>query len=110
MNSDNQPKTREEWYALVETQRKSNLTQLEFCKQNALISCRFSYYSQLYRKQHLKQSFDDVPSFSPVVINKPAASISNEIKIDLPNDLRCQAPSHISPEQLKKIIGALLSC
>jgi hypothetical protein len=44
MITDPQPKTREEWFSLVDEQAASGLSQKEFCSQRNLILCRFSYY------------------------------------------------------------------
>jgi hypothetical protein len=108
--TNTEPKSREQWYQLIEAQKKSNLSQTEFCKQKGLILWRFTYHLRQYRKQNKCNSLSECPSFSPVVIPKAANTSPTEIQIDLPNGFRCQVTSPIQPEQLKNIIGVLLSC
>lgn len=107
---ENQPKSRSEWFSLVKEFEQSNTTQINFCKQKGLILCRFTYYAQIYRKNVKTIPKQEAPSFSPVVVKQPLSSSQYEIKIELPNGFRCQIPSNISSESLKKIMGALLSC
>lgn len=106
---ENEPRNRSEWFLIVEEYQTSNLTQAEFCKQKNLTLAKFVYYLQIYRKQNnIRQK--EKPSFSEISILQPITSPTNEIKIELPNGFRCQVPSAISTDALKKILGALLSC
>jgi hypothetical protein len=107
---ENSPKTRSEWFALVKEFERSHTTQINFCKQKGLILGRFTYYVQVYRKDTNPTPKKEAPSFSQVVVNQPLSSSQYEIKIELPNGFRCQVPSNMSSEALKKIVGALLSC
>lgn len=107
---NNQPATKEEWYSYIQDHEKSGISRAKYCKQKGLILGRFAYYCQQYSKQHKMTSSENSPSFSPIVINQPMNLSSNEIKIELPNGFRCQVPSSIAPEMLKKLLGALLSC
>jgi hypothetical protein len=107
---ENLPKNRTEWFALVKEFERSNITQVEFCKQKSLILSRFTYYVQIYRKHIKLLPESEFPSFSQVVAKESLSSFQSEIKIELPNGFRCQVGSTISPDVLKKIVGALLSC
>jgi hypothetical protein len=107
---NNSPKSRSEWFALIKEFEQSNTTQINFCKQKGLNLGRFTYYVQIYRKNIEPTPKYEAPSFSQVVVNQPLSSSQHEIKIELPNGFRCQVPSNISSEVLKKIMGALLSC
>ncbi len=107
---ENAPTSRAEWFLIIEEYQNSNLTQSEFCKQNNVVLAKFVYYLQIYRKQNNIKSQKEKPSFSEISISQPISSAASEIKIELPNGFRCQVPSSISPEVLKKILGALLSC
>lgn len=104
MNNDYQPKSREEWYTIIDEQTSSGLTQTAFCKQHNLSHCKFSYYKQLRIQPQSK------PSFTPVKVNTDVSTSTGMIKIDLPNGFCCHIPSSISVERLKSIIGALVSC
>jgi hypothetical protein len=104
----NQPKTREEWFKLIEEYKKSGLKQSIFCKQKELVPSRLSYYFQRYHQQQ-KNTALQPPSFSQVMVQLPTPSV-NEIKIELPNGFRCFVPSNIQPEQLKRMLGVLLTC
>lgn len=103
-----QPTTREEWYSLIEEYKSSSLTQVNFCKQKSLILARFAYYLQQYRKKD-QGKLSQSPAFNEVIV-KEGNSSQGEIKIELPNGFRCQVSSNIYPEQLKKILGAILTC
>lgn len=103
-----QPKTRSEWNGLIEEYQKSHLTQPAFCKEKGLILHRFVYSIQRYRKQN--KLSQPSPSFSPVVIKPSAHSSHSEIKIELPNGLRCQVPTTLSLDSIKELLGALLRC
>lgn len=107
---ENSPKSRTEWFALVKEFEQSDITQTDFCKQKGLILGRFTYYVRIYRKDMKPAPTCESPSFSQVVVKQPPIASQSEIKIELPNGFRCQVPSSISPEALKKIVGALLSC
>lgn len=107
---ENSPKSRSEWFALVKEFEQSNTTQINFCKQKDLILGRFTYYVQVYRKEIKLTPKKETPSFSQVVVNQPSSPPQHEIKIELPNGFRCQVPSNVSAEQLKKILGAILTC
>ena len=102
MNHDNQPKTREEWFKVVDAQAASGLSQTEFCKQHNLIMCRFSYYKAQ------RTPIQPKGLFSQVKVNQDTSA--GNIKIDLPNGFCCHIPSTISAEKLKTIIGALILC
>jgi hypothetical protein len=103
MITDPQPKTREEWFSLVDEQATSGLSQKEFCSQRNLILCRFSYY-KTQRVSKKPQA-----SFSPVKFHQ-ATSISSVVKIDLPNGFCCHVPNTVSAENLKSIISVLMLC
>jgi len=105
---ENEPKNRDEWFTLIKEYESSKQTKANFCRQKNLIISRFSYYFQQYQKKN--NLVQESPSFSPVTISQLTNSSQHEIKIELPNGFRCQVLSTISPEALKKIIGALLSC
>lgn len=107
---ENAPTNRTEWFLVIEEYQNSNLTQAEFCNQNNLTLAKFVYYLQIYRKQNNIKSQKEKPSFSDISISQPISSAASEIKIEFPNGFRCQVSSSISPEALKKILGALLSC
>lgn len=107
---ENEPKGRNDWFLLIEEYESSKQTRSEFCRQKGLIISRFSYYLHSYRKKNNSSINKEAPSFSQVTISQPASSSNQEIKIELPNGFRCQVPFSISPEALKKIMGALLSC
>lgn len=104
------PKMRAEWQIVVVEFLNSGLTQKEFCKQKGLILGRFVYYLQLHRKQYQVKSPQDTSTFSEVIVKKSATSSADEIKIELPNGFRCQVACDIHPDQLKKILGTLLTC
>ncbi|MBA2653750.1 MAG: hypothetical protein H0U71_01630 [Gammaproteobacteria bacterium] len=109
---ENEPKNRTKWFSIIEEYQTSDLTQAEFCKQKNVTLAKFAYYLQVYRKQNNINATrqEAQPSFSQVVVNQAVISAQNEIKIKLPNGFRCQIAYNISPEILKKIVGALLSC
>lgn len=108
MEEINQPKTREEWFALVNEYENSNFTQAEFCKKRNLTLHKFVYYRQQLRSQNVKSTTEH--SFTPVVVNQAHKASSSEIKIELPNGFSCYVSSTISPDYLKKLLGAILSC
>lgn len=104
------PKNRSEWFALVKEFEQSEMSQISFCAQKGIILSRFTYYVQLYRKTIKPTPKQEAPSFSEVAVNQSPSTSPHEIKIDLPNGFRCQVPSSISSEALKKIMGTLLTC
>lgn len=107
---ENGPKKSSEWFLIIEEYRNSHLTQAEFCKQKNLVLGRFVYYLKNYRKRNNLRAQREKPSFSEISVSHSVSGISNEIKIELPNGFRCQVPSTISMEALKKLLGALISC
>ena len=107
---DNEPKNRAEWFLTVEAYQRSNLTQVEFCKQNNLILAKFAYYLQAYRRKDNPQIPKVTPSFSKITLRGPSNSSGQDIKIELPNGFRCEISSSLSAEVIKRIVGALLSC
>lgn len=104
------PKKRAEWFALIEEFEKSNLSQINFCRQKGLILSRFTYYVQIYRKIKAPSPQRKTSCFSPVIVSQSPSAATSDIKIELPNGFRCQVASTIAPDILKKILGALLSC
>ena len=104
MEEIKQPQTRLEWFSLVDEQSSSGLSQTEFCKQRNLTLCRFGYYKKLRAgKPNVSEA-----SFSPVVI-KQSHSVA-DVRVELPNGFCCHVPVGISPEKLKQLVGALISC
>jgi hypothetical protein len=107
---EKQALTRQQWFDLVEEHKNSGLSQTEFCRQKSLNLCRFGYYIKKTREQTNILATPNLPIFSQVKIEADLNPKQNEIKIELPNGFKCQLSSSIQPEQLKKILGALLSC
>ena len=103
-----QPKSREEWLALVKEYENSNFSQSEFCKERNLTLHKFVYYRQQLRLQNDKSSVQH--SFTPVVVSSSQKINANEIKIELPNGFCCYVSSNIQSEHLKKLLGTILSC
>jgi hypothetical protein len=103
------PKSREEWFVLVEGQQISKMTQAVFCKEKNLKPHLFSYYKKQY---HLKNQPQDKaqPSFNQVIVNSPHNNNLSEIKVELPNGFVVYLPVQIRHENLKNLIGALISC
>lgn len=101
---DNQPKTREEWFSLINKQEISGQSQAEFCKQRQLVLCRFGYYKKL------RTSLSMNGSFSPVQVTQEKAASIGMIKIDLPNGFCCHVPSNLPVDNLKTIISTLILC
>jgi hypothetical protein len=98
------------WEELIEEQEKSGLSQIEFCKQRNLKASQFGYYRGVIKsKDKIKTNQKNQQLFSAVQIKKPDLTAS-EIKIILPNGFQCVIPSAMDTAQLKKIMGALLSC
>ena len=104
------PASRVQWRTVIESYQNSNLSQKQFCIEQGLVHHCFVYYLRQYRKQTQTLSLNKSPSFSNVIINPPHKSVMHEVKIELPNGFRCQMPCTVPSEQLKNIIGALLSC
>lgn len=106
MSDIKQPKKRSEWFKLVDEQAESGLSQKEFCKLHNLVLCRFGYYKKLRAGETRS-----VPqgSFVPVALKQSGLPDSG-VKIELPNGFCCHVPAGITPEKLKQIIGALISC
>lgn len=104
MSNDTQPASREEWFALIDEQVVSGLSQTAFCKQRNLTLCRFTYYKQLRNQSAPKGTFE------PVKVRHEQSPSTGMIKIDLPNGFCCHVPSTVSADKLKSIIGALLLC
>jgi hypothetical protein len=101
---------RKKWDNLVETQKKSGLSQKEFCTQHGIVISQFVYYLGLSRKKS-GASTETAPSFSPVKItNKDNHEISTDIRISLPNGFQCTLPNHVDAVRIKQIMEALLSC
>jgi hypothetical protein len=107
MNSENQPKSRAEWFNLVKDQMASGLTQTEFCKSHNLILARFTYYKKQLSLETDQQSD---ASFSSVIVNQSLNVKATDIRIELPNGFRCYIPTMIAPEKLKQLISVLISC
>lgn len=95
-----------DWHKLIEDYKKSGLKRSKFCKEQGIPIPRFAYYLRAYNKCQPQQK----PSFSQVVVQPQIMPSKAEIKIDLPNGIRCQVPSCIHPDQLRKLMGALLIC
>ena len=99
------------WKELVEEQENSGLSQIAFCKQKNLKSSKFGYYRTVVKsKDKIKTNQVDQPLFSTVQIKNTESNKLSEIKIILPNGFQCVIPSAMDAVQLKKIMGALLSC
>lgn len=97
----------ENWLALIEEQQKSGLSQKAFCQQNNLVLSQFVYY----RLRHLKQKtgLNPVAGFVPVNVI-PSESKASEIKVVLPNGFQCSFSSSLDINQLKSLMGVLLTC
>jgi hypothetical protein len=102
-------KSHEHWFALVEEQQTSGLSQKDFCQQKNIILSQFVYYRLLYRKQKVLP--EPMTAFLPVKVaySEPASSLS-EIKLTLPNGFHCAFTSSMDMMQLKRMIGVLLTC
>lgn len=108
MEENKQPKTREEWFSLVLEHKDSKLTQADFCKEKNIKPHQLSYYRQQYYLKMGKPK-DDFP-FSQVVLNSAKTQAQTEIKIELPNGFICYVSSSTSSDNLKRLIGILMSC
>ena len=100
------PQTPADWHKLIEEYKKSSLKRSKFCKEKGIPISRFAYYLYSYNKSKPQKK----PEFSEVIVQPQIIPTIAEIKIDLPNGIRCQIPSCIHPDQLKKLMGALLVC
>lgn len=96
------------WKELVIEHEKSGLSQIEFCKQRDLEPSKFGYYRSVIKSQDKVSANQKL--FSTVQIKNPELNLSAEVKIILPNGFQCMIPSAIDSLQLKRIMGALLSC
>jgi len=97
---------------LVEAQESSGLTQKEFCIQHGLVLSQFVYYRALCKKiKSSSMHTNPVSSFTPikVVSNEPRINPA-DIRITLPNGFSCQIPHDYSPERVRHLMQALLSC
>lgn len=104
MNTRSQ--THANWHRLIEEYKKSGLKRSKFCKEKGIPISSFAYYLRTYNKCQSQQK----PAFSQVVVQPQIMPPIAEIKIDLPNGIRCQVSSCIHPDQLKKLMGVLLVC
>lgn len=96
------------WKELVESQEKSGLSQLEFCRQHNLVPSKFGYYRSVLKSQDKVNA--NQPLFSTVQIKKPAQNTLSEIKIILPNGFQCFIPVAMDTPHVKRLMEALLSC
>ena len=107
MEENTQPKSRDEWFALVKAHEESKQSQIEFCKIHNIKPHQLAYYKQQYQLKFGNPKAES--GFTSVVLNE-ATNKPAEIKIVLPNGFSCWVPSNIGSEHLKKLLGAILSC
>ena len=99
------------WNVLIEEQEKSGLSQIEFCKQRNIKPSHFGYYRGVIKsKDKIKATQVNQQLFSAVQIKNTESNKLSEVKITLPNGFQCVIPSAMDAVQLKKLMGALLSC
>lgn len=97
------------WKELVEEQEKSDLSQVEFCRQRQLVLSQFSYYRSMFKTRKIK-SVDSTEVFTPVQFKANEELLSAKIEIFLPNGFQCILPAHFHTKQIKQLIEVLLSC
>lgn len=109
MSITEQTTRREQWLAIVEKQKKSGLSQTEYCKQNNLIISQFTYYRGLIKASERRVS-PKSNVFTPIKIQKTEQCSTADICVLLPNGFQCFIPTHTDASQIKRLMEALLSC
>ena len=97
---------RQKWEGLVEDQKKSGLSQNEFCKLHDLSLSTFGYY----RKSKKIKTAPEKPvrEFMPVNLTKPISE--SEVRVILPNGFQFVFRSDTESPRIKELIGIFLSC
>lgn len=109
MDQSSQKLRRDKWFELVKEQETSGLSQKVFCEQRNLVLSQFVYYRSCLKAREVKH-VNAKPSFQPVKLTKHKQENQPDIHLTLPNRFKCTFPECIDPNQLKLLVGALLSC
>lgn len=89
MTQEKKKLTRVDWFDYIKEQEKSEISQVEFCKQKELSACQFSYYRSLYIKSLTEKNIE--PSFSPIAIKQKISTNIDPISIELPGSVKTQS-------------------
>lgn len=110
----------EDWQTLVKECERSGLTQNDFCHQKGIPVGRFKYHwrreKELNRKQERIESkrLMAVPRFEEVSISGAntllsAQALPSVIKIQFPNQIRCEIQMPVSEPELGVLLKQLVA-
>ncbi len=91
------------WKFHIEQWSESDLTQLEYCRQNALISYRFTYW----KKKIQQQSCPPVEFVQIVQKSEAENTCSSGLKLNTGQGLQIEIPDGFSRETLEQVLMTL---
>ncbi len=91
------------WKFHIEQCSESDLTQLEYCRQNALISYRFTYW----KKKIQQQSCPPVEFVQIVQKSEAENTCSSGLKLNTGQGLQIEIPDGFSRETLEQVLMTL---
>jgi hypothetical protein len=94
------------WKSHLESQKKSGLTQTEYCRQHNLHPVTFSYWKRRIKEVAGKSS-GFVAVKIPNKINRPESRTQDSFQIDFTNGMKITFSLHAAPKQIAAIILAL---
>jgi len=107
MNIEEENKSKIDWEKIIKDHEKSGLSQSAYCKQHGLDVAKLGYYRNR-NKIKQRQIDSNHAEFKSIKISQ--STVSEVIKLSLPNGFQCEFSSRIDVLQIKKLIETLLSC
>lgn len=86
------------WKAHIDQWSQSDLSQIEYCRQNDLISHRFTYWKRKFEHQHLPVEFVQIPDSAPVFPG---------LKLNIGPGLQIEIPDGFSTNTLDQVLKTL---
>jgi hypothetical protein len=97
------------WKNLIEEKRQSGLLLKDFCKGKNITPSQFYYYHAIINGPKKKKAQKPNQEVKPIrLINNPKDY--GVIKFILPNNLQCILPIDMSLQEIKGILGLMMSC
>lgn len=86
------------WQSHIDQWSKTDLSQIEYCRQNDLIPHRFTYWKTKFSRQHLPVEFVQVPDPAPVFPG---------LKLNIGPGLLIEIPDGFSKNTLDQVLKTL---
>lgn len=87
------------WKTHIEQWSNSDLSQVEYCRQNDLIPHRFTYWKAKFSRRHLPVEFVQLPDPVPV--------FSSGLKLNFGSGMQIEIPDNFSSDTLERVLSTL---